>query len=195
MFAKGVICGATFGTILCAMLGTAAGSYYLDKYARLNVSAIKLNDEVTVLRQIHTQYDAPPVISDAMPVGIRNNNPMNVTGTGWKGQLDDRTKTDKFGHAVFLNAHYGLRAGARNLMNMQERSGCDTIRKLVDKYCQSKKKEYIAALCSATGLDPDEKFDMKEYLYSIMKTIVRQENGQDPYSESYYVPYTFLSNS
>lgn len=192
---KRFIAGFIISSAAWAAMGAGVGMHYSDKYESMTKAAIQLSNELSVLRQIHINYDTPLPVDDSVPVGIRNNNPMNIKGKGWKGQLDDRTKTDVFGHAVFQNAHYGLRAGARNLLNMQERSGCDTIRKLVDKYCQSSKMDYITALCAATGLGPDDKFDMKEYLYVIMRTIVRQENGQDPYPESYYIPYTFVSNS
>lgn len=180
-FVSGVVC--TF-----IVMGTVWGT--------CNYHTTKRVEELTE-RNIHLAnelHNTEHVSYTKLTVGIRNNNPMNIVGKGWRGQCGSGEKVDSIGHAVFENIHYGLRAGARTLINMQFSRGCRTIRQYVDRYCETNKDAYIKHLSQAMGIGPDQEFLIYDYLAVMMKTIIKQENGYNPYPDSYFIPYTFISN-
>lgn len=104
--------------------------------------------------------------------GIANNNPGNVMANqpweGMKGQ-------DSVGFAIFSSPPWGFRAMFRNYISYFD-AGYNTIRKIVLRWSPPEGNKtpsdpdgtkqanaYIAALCAATGWDPDEVIKIKTW--------------------------------
>lgn len=65
--------------------------------------------------------------------GVRNNNPLNVKGSGWKGQAD----SDSRGHAQFLNTVWGIRAAIITLRTYQLKHGLYSIADILSRWAPS----------------------------------------------------------
>jgi len=121
--------------------------------------------------------------------GIRNNNPGNIerTGTRWQGMSADQSGDDRF--IVFTAPQWGIRAMARILKNYQL-TGVDTIRKMISRYAPSHENPtnaYVANVAAAANLDPDRQLSadaLQAYLPLIIKGMIRQELGVQPYDDA-----------
>lgn len=172
------------GLLVASTIG--GGVWLMDKMDS-NYEIARLSAQSAVLQQQVNESNS--IVLHRLTIGIRNNNPMNIKGKLWNGQTD----VDEFGHAVFSSVHYGLRAGARALINMQRLRGCKTITQYIARYCEKNREAYIHALSDAMGIAPDEEFNIYDHLMVMMKTIVKQENGYNPYPDSYFIPYSFIA--
>lgn len=66
----------------------------------------------------------------AKSTGIRNNNYLNVKGSGWKGQVGQ----DSRGHAIFSSPELGIRAGIVLLRTYWFRHGLRTIASILSRW-------------------------------------------------------------
>lgn len=117
--------------------------------------------------------------------GIRNNNPGNIRhGDKWKGMKQNQT--DK-SFIQFSMPEYGIRAIAIILKNYQSRYGLDTIKKIISRWAPSSENDtesYIRTVSGIVGVGPDEKINVSDNLIDLVKAIIYQENGEQPYSDS-----------
>lgn len=117
--------------------------------------------------------------------GIRNNNPGNIDRTDiqWQGMAPDQSSDPRF--IVFIAPVWGLRAIARTLLTYS-RDNVDTVRGAISRWApptENNTLAYVNAVSRAAGVTPDDKIDMTNpgTLMLLVKAIVAQENGQQPY--------------
>jgi len=121
-----------------------------------------------------------------LPLGLRNNNPGNLRpnpGTKWHGQIGENS-----GFVVFDSDLHGLRAMARNLKNQRRIHGLKTLSSMLNKYAPQTENDtlaYIEFVSQRSGFEPNEEinFTHNTTLISIMRPMIRMENGQNPYSD------------
>lgn len=121
----------------------------------------------------------------------RNNNPLNIKGTGWEGQIG----TDKLGHAIFSSPDYGVRAAALVLRSYNKKHGIQSVQAIVNRFCRTKggiKKQYIDYLCQELQVKPNEKFDLIRRMPELLKAMARFESGEE-LPERYYKHYDILA--
>ena len=123
----------------------------------------------------------PKLEHDRCPLGILNNNPLNVKGRDWAGQ----TGNDPQGHAVFSHPFYGLRAGAKTLKKYQEQ-GVSTVRGIVDKWATGNKDAYVSFLAKRLNITPDQEIDILAMLPWVVEAMVLFEVGNQPYPPATY---------
>lgn len=121
--------------------------------------------------------------------GIRNNNPMNLRegadgGIHWKGEHDE--DLDK-SFEEFQEPIYGIRAGARVLINYQRVHGIKTVEGIINRYAppsdNNDTEAYINHVSEVLGVEPDQEINVHDFLFPLVKTIIKHENGVNPYSD------------
>lgn len=115
--------------------------------------------------------------------GIRNNNPLNIEkGDDWQGlapvQSDSR-------FCIFIDAVYGIRAGARILVNYSKR-GVNTVEKIIATWAPKNENDteaYIKNVMKWTGFERDRVITKNSGDYvPLIAAMIRMENGFNPYS-------------
>lgn len=120
-----------------------------------------------------------------MSRGIANNNPGNIRhGTSrWQGMSAAQPDSE---YVTFDSPVYGIRAMAKLLTNYQQRYGLDTIRELITRWAppvENPTASYIANVSRMVGVGPDQKIDVGERMAPLIKAIITQENGEQPYTD------------
>ena len=170
--ASNVFCVA----IACAAMGYGAYMYDLNsKLEADNIELVFANENLA--KALATRTQEPSAI-----IGIRNNNPMNVKGTGWVGQCGQ----DEHGHAIFVHHAYGLRAGARVLKTYYYKHGLKTIDAIIDRYCTGNKAEYKKFLAHRLGVGVTEEIDIRQHYAKLLQAMVHFETGEQPYPDHDY---------
>jgi hypothetical protein len=118
--------------------------------------------------------------------GMRNKNPMNVVKTNidWDGKVTGNDPTFE----TFKSYSYGIRAGAKLLVNYQALYGINTVRGLISRYAPSHENPtnaYIQSVAAGAGVGADEKINVKEKLPKLVKAIINFEIGAVPFSDWY----------
>ncbi|TBR44339.1 structural protein [Marinomonas agarivorans] len=118
--------------------------------------------------------------------GMRNKNPMNVVKTSidWDGKV----KGDDPTFETFKSHSYGIRAGAKLLVNYQKLHGINTISGLLNRYApahENPTSAYVGFVANAVGVDANQEINVKDHLYKIVKAIIRFEIGDMPFSSFY----------
>lgn len=123
-----------------------------------------------------------------LPLGIRINNPGNVTvGTDvWVGQIGEER-----GKIVMDSAVNGIRMAAINLQTSQTKHGNKTIRELISRWAppgENPTESYIAKVAVWTGIDEDAPVDVYDWdtAQKILRAIFRFENGPGPEGGFWY---------
>ena len=121
------------------------------------------------------------------PRGIRNNNPGNIrrSNTLWDGMSPQQPDAE---FVTFTDAVYGLRAVLR-IVHSYEGRGLDTVRGWISAWAPSNENDtgsYVNAVCAAIGCGPDDALDVtdKATAYGLLRGIVKQENGEQPYDSA-----------
>ncbi len=140
-----------------------------------------------------TPGDAFVEVTERMPRGIRNHNPGNIEqGDDWQGLAtsDQMTPFQKRENrfCVFQEPHWGLRALARVLRNYQSKHGLRTVRGMISRWAppsENPTAAYVEAVSRAMGIGAGQTFDFGERAIgpSMIKAIIKHENGQQPYSD------------
>jgi len=118
--------------------------------------------------------------------GIRNNNPGNIRDFGihWEG-LAGKDNAD---FCKFKSAHYGLRALSRDMIT-KIGNGVNTVDKIISKHAPPNENDtssyikHVAQIVSNGDRHKVLKAD-EATLASLVKTIVKHENGKMPYSDA-----------
>lgn len=123
----------------------------------------------------------------AEPRGLRNHNPGNIRHSRdvWQGEAAVQAGPD---FVTFKAPEWGLRAMAKILLNYQ-RAGIDTIRKIIARWAPQSENNtaaYVHSVALSVGVDPDTRLDLTNpgLLASVIKAIVRHENGKQPFSDA-----------
>lgn len=119
----------------------------------------------------------------ATPIGVTNNNPLNLRPTQppFEGTL--RTVHTSAGDfTVFQSAAFGFRAACRNLISYYDRLGIKTVRGVIERWAPSAENDtaaYVAAVCNRTGFQADQPLELKSYevAYNLLHAMTIQEQG------------------
>ena len=120
--------------------------------------------------------------------GVRNNNPCNLRyGSDWMGMVKNSRELDR-SFCVFKNAKFGIRAAAKLFLNYKRFYDIDTVRGIVDRFAPPEENNttaYIEDVCKRTGFPREERLDLYNgaVMLSLLKAIIRHENGYQPYSD------------
>ena len=120
-----------------------------------------------------------------MARGIRNNNPGNIRvgGSQWQGMSAVQTDSE---YVQFDDPVFGIRALAKLLTNYQSRYGLNTVRGIITRWAPPTENitaAYIDNVSRMTGLGPDERFNVGDYMVPMVKAIITHENGEQPYTD------------
>ncbi len=116
--------------------------------------------------------------------GIRNHNPMNlrITNTSWNGKI----KGDDKSFETFKSAEYGIRAGAKVLITYQKKYELNTVNQLINRFAppiENDTNSYAQHIAANLGVGIDEPINVKDNLYILISSIIKHENGDNPYSK------------
>lgn len=123
-----------------------------------------------------------------LPRGIRNNTPDNIRhGANWQGLNPDGRKIDP-AFCVFNTPIYGIRALAKVLINYKKLYSLKTIREIISRYAPPSENQttaYVQSVSKQLNIRADEAIDIEErgVLAVFIKTVIRIENGIQPYSD------------
>lgn len=137
-------------------------------------------------------------MTQKQPRGIRNNNPANIRwGENWEGLKKDGKKQDP-SFCVFTEAQYGIRALAKILITYYLRHGINTVRGIIMRYAppvENDSVSYIEHVAKELGVGVDEKINVlqAEVMATLIRAIIKHENGQQPYPESVIRSGMFLA--
>jgi hypothetical protein len=123
--------------------------------------------------------------------GLRNNNPGNIKkdSTAWDGLAADAQQTDDT-FFIFTAPLYGLRALARILLNYQSEHGLATVQDMINRWAppvENDTSEYVNNVANAMGIPASQPVDLASdpgAALAMVKAIVVQENGLNPYSDA-----------
>ena len=122
-----------------------------------------------------------------IPRGIRNNNCGNIRydpQVHWQGQCEEQTD------GVFIQfktPEYGIRAMAKLLRNYQILYNLESVQEIIGRWAPPNENDtvaYVKAVVDSMKVLPDEPLDLArpETLCSLITAIIRQENGEQPYT-------------
>lgn len=128
-------------------------------------------------------------------LAFKNKNLLNIkspkSGGRWKGQIGE----DKFGHAVFSDWEYGIRAACFVLKNYAKRHKIATIEALVYRFCTGNREAYIAYICTNLKVTPEQKIDLISYIPELLRHMAVFESGKrEGLPERLFVAYDVLSH-
>jgi hypothetical protein len=127
---------------------------------------------------------AVAAISNAVkprPIGVRQNNPLNIRpGFPWQG-LDEPSEISGF--CNFKTPVWGFRAAFKNLMAYVDQHGISTIQGVISRWAPPEDGNdtaaYIAAVCKCTGYGPTQVLALKSWnvAANIIRAMTIQEQG------------------
>lgn len=131
-----------------------------------------------------------------LPRGLRNNNPGNIRINTDHFQGEIKPSQDK-AFKQFSSMAYGYRAMFVMLRNYKKKRGCDTIRKMINRWAppiENHTNNYVMAVASSAGVSPDAEVDTsnKELMCSIVSTMSRVENGHKADMNDVYAGWNLL---
>lgn len=127
---------------------------------------------------------------DALPRGIRNNNPGNIerNATAWDGLADDQRADERF--CVFDSAEYGIRALCKILLTYQRKYGLKTVKAMIERWAPPVENDtdaYVARVAEFMSVGAYQEIHLKDnsiQLALMAEAIIGHENGQQPYDEA-----------
>jgi hypothetical protein len=119
--------------------------------------------------------------------GIRNNNPGNIEYGQFARKEGATGVEDKGRFAVFQSAEDGLKALADLLRNYAQK-GIDTVKAIIGKYApagENNTNAYVGSVAKRLGVNENAHLNLNDpaLLANMMDSIVRVENGKNPYSK------------
>lgn len=128
-------------------------------------------------------------------LAFKNKNLLNIkspkSGGRWKGQIGK----DKFGHAIFSDWEYGIRAASFVLKNYAKQHKIATIKDLVYRFCTGNQEAYITYLCANLKVTPEQKIDLIPYIPKLLWYMAGFESGKRKgLPERLFVAYDVLSH-
>lgn len=127
-------------------------------------------------------------MTQKVPRGYRNRNPGNIDynpANRWLG-LDDPPTDGRF--CRFREHRYGIRAMGVLLMAYYDRHGCDTVRKVLQRYAppvENKTDRYVEFVARQMGVGPDERLNLHDAdtMFRLVKAIIHYELGRQMYTD------------
>lgn len=127
----------------------------------------------------------------AIPVklsrGLRNSNPLNLRHSPdkWLGKSPSQTDSE---FVQFVDAHHGIRAGAKNLLTYYRKYKLSTVPAIIEKWAPPEDDNdtaaYISSVTTALGVSADTKLDLEdpEILAALVAAMIKVECGTVPYT-------------
>ncbi|NCO47143.1 MAG: structural protein P5, partial [Vibrio sp.] len=117
-----------------------------------------------------------------MTRGIRNNNPANIedNDTPWRGRMGNDGR-----FIIFDSPVNGIRALARILNTYKAKHGLNTIEGIINRFAppvENDTNSYIAHAEKVVGVPRNMPLSPDKYP-SLIKVIIKHENGVQPYSD------------
>lgn len=116
-----------------------------------------------------------------LPLGVRNNNPLNIRpGNPFEGLADPPTNG---GFSVFIHNKWGFRAAAKILITYFDKYGLNTVRGIVSRWAPEADNNnvdaYVHSVCLTTGWDADEVIQPKSYndAWKLLRAMTIVEQG------------------
>ena len=104
-----------------------------------------------------------------LPLGIRNNNPLNirrVNGTHWQGEILPLKGAGGSAFVQFSSIEYGLRAAFCLLRTYRDKYHAVCIRDIITRWAppsENDTEKYIYDLCKLTGFGGNERLTENEW--------------------------------
>jgi hypothetical protein len=121
----------------------------------------------------------------AVTRGIRNNNPGNIkkSETKWKGKIGEDGKFE-----IFDTPENGIRALTKIIKTYNNKYNLNTIAGIIKRWApphENDTKSYIKNISKKVGINYDDKIDLSNtsVLTRLIKAIIEQENGRNPYND------------
>lgn len=115
------------------------------------------------------------------PIGVRQNNPLNMRpGYPWQG-LDEPSEQNGF--CNFKSPVWGFRAAFKNLITYVDQHAITTIRGVISRWAPPEDNNdtaaYIAAVCKCTGYSADQVLALKSWnvAANLIRAMTIQEQG------------------
>lgn len=117
------------------------------------------------------------------PLGIRNNNPLNIRATGinWQGATGENG-----GYVVFESSFYGLRAAARVLRTYRNNYGLTSVEQIISRWApptENNTQSYINNVAQVLEVLPSDPLEPEQYP-ALMAVMILHENGKQPFSSA-----------
>lgn len=116
-----------------------------------------------------------------MSRGLRNNNPGNIRrgGSRFKGE---KAESNDVAFRQFESVEWGYRAMFVLLNNYAKKYGCNTLRKIINRYAppvENHTESYIRSVANATHLQPDEQISTTDgpTMTAVVAAMSEVENG------------------
>lgn len=123
-------------------------------------------------------------MSDAIPFGVSNNNPLNIRpGDPWEGVTGTYNSPRSGNFLIFKSVAFGFRAAAVTLQTYYDKYKLDTIRKIISRWAppsdHNDTEAYINSVCATTGFGPDEQINPKAYAdaWKLLRAMTMVEVG------------------
>lgn len=123
------------------------------------------------------------------PRGIRNCNPGNIRwGDAWQGLVTKADITDS-SFCQFTDPVYGIRAMAKIFSKYANVYGLTTPSAIIARWApptENNTPAYVASVAAALGVGPDDRIDVHEpaTMIALLKAVIYQENGVQPYDDA-----------
>lgn len=112
-----------------------------------------------------------------------NNNPLNIKGSGWNGQIG----SDSQGHAIFDNVNNGVRAAIKNLHTYYYAHNLKTILRICQRWAVANQKVYANFVASGSQLGSTQIFDFN--LKNISNIVFNMANFE---TKKQYLPANLM---
>lgn len=135
------------------------------------------------------EVNATFVVNDTL--AALNKNPLNVKfrkDDPWEGQVG----YDEFGHAMFDEWEYGIRAAALVLRSYAVIHEIDTVEGIVKRFAEGNQESYIDFLCDRLGVSSTDSIDVIARMPELLRAMSRFESGMD-LPDRYFAPYDILT--
>ena len=121
-------------------------------------------------------------ITEKQPRGIRNNNPGNIRkGTAWDGLAVDQPDRS---FCTFENPEHGIRAMGKILLTYERKHGLNTVAGIINRWAppvENNTDSYADHVAERLGVDPEEGITVADHLEELVTSIIKHENGVQPY--------------
>lgn len=123
-------------------------------------------------------------MTNKLPRGIRNNNPLNIriSGTPWQGKIEPNTDGQ---FEQFTTLEFGLRAALINIRTYIRSYHLTTIQSIISRWAPTSDgnnvKAYIEVVCNKTQLSPHQilRYNDRNKLCRLVWAMAYVECGQE----------------
>ena len=127
--------------------------------------------------------------TEKLPRGIRNKNPGNIKlGTAWDGLASEQSDPV---FCVFGEAVMGIRALMKILLTYRFTNKRTNVDDIISRWAPPSENDtnaYIDFVCKELNVNPLDKLDNSiEHYLPLVKSIIRMENGKQPYDDELLV--------